>query len=610
MIDEISQTLPRRKGVFVLKIVFLAVLMGFASALSTQYLAYSFEYSNALGNPFYGNIYWPWMAPMWALEWWPQRQETFYFSAVIFLTSISILFVFYLLIAMFISRKYKAMAGLHGTARWATKKEINASALIGNVGVFIGGWFDRKGKKLHYLRHNGPENILAFAPPRSGKGVGLVLPTLLTWPGSVICYDIKGENWALSSGWRKYSGNKVFKFDPTDENTACFNPLSEIRLNTVFEVGDAQNIATMLVDVDGKGLHDHWSKTAFSLLTAAILHCCYEQKNVHKAQSTLADVGTLLANPTMETEEVLTHMLTFQHLNDTPHSYIEQEARSLLNMSSRELSSVISTAISSLTLYRDPLIARATNRSDFRIKDLMNHDDPISLYIVVSPADAERLRPVIRLIITQILRRLTAKMEFSDGLTKIDYRHRLLLLLDEFPSLKRLPVIEEGLAFMAGYGIKAYLIAQDFQQIVSTYGREENISGTCQVRIAFAPNNITTADLLSKMTGTTTIIKKQISISGKRMGYALGHMSETSQEVQRPLLTADEILRLPSAKKDGHQKILEAGDMLIFIAGQSPIYGRQVLFFKDEVLTARAKVLPPTKKESIAMPLPKDFQED
>lgn len=87
MIDEVSQTLPRRKGALVLKIVFLAGLMGFASALSTQYLAYSFEYSAALGNPLYGNLYWPWMALMWALEWWPQRQETFYFSAVIFLTS-------------------------------------------------------------------------------------------------------------------------------------------------------------------------------------------------------------------------------------------------------------------------------------------------------------------------------------------------------------------------------------------------------------------------------------------------------------------------------------------------------------------------------------------
>ena len=94
------------------------------------------------------------------------------------------------------------------------------------------------------------------------------------------------------------------------------------------------------------------------------------------------------------------------------------------------------------------------------------------------------------------------------------------------------------------------------------------------------------------------------------MGYALGHMSETSQEVQRPLLTADEILRLPGAKKDNHQKILEPGDMLIFISGQSPIYGKQVLFFKDEVLTARANVLPPTKKESIAIPRHNAFQDD
>lgn len=176
------------------------------------------------------------------------------------------------------------------------------------------------------------------------------------------------------------------------------------------------------------------------------------------------------------------------------------------------------------------------------------------------------------------------------------YKHRLLLMIDEFASLKRLPVIEEALAFMAGYGLKAYLIVQDLQQIIGAYGREEGLVGNCHVRIAYAPNKMETAELLSRMSGQTTIIQKKTTVSGKRFGYALGQVSETMQEVQRPLITADEAMRLPAAVKDVNDKITEPGHMLIFVAGHAPIYGRQILYFRDPAFQARAEV--PTPKIS------------
>lgn len=134
-------------------------------------------------------------------------------------------------------------------------KEIN--------GVYVGGWYDESAKRTRYLIHNGPEHLLAFAQTRSGKGIGLILPTLLAWKGSVLCYDIKGENWAFSAGWRKQTGNKVMKFDPTttDGSSVAFNPLSEIRLGEFQEVADAQNIASILADPQGKGLESHREKT-------------------------------------------------------------------------------------------------------------------------------------------------------------------------------------------------------------------------------------------------------------------------------------------------------------------------------------------------------------
>lgn len=579
-----------------------AVLMLLASAATTQYLAAEFKYHEALGSAVVGKFYLPWAWIGWASSWWDSHTALMQKAVTIFTAGSTVALVVYALGVMFSSRKAEAIEGLHGTAHWASRKEIQDGGLLprgkekSSEGVYVGAWKDEHTEKLHYLRHNGPEHVLAFAPTRSGKGVGLVLPTLLSWKGSVLCYDIKGENWALTAGWRKnYAGNKVMKFDPaaTDGSCVAFNPLAEIRIGEAQEVGDTQNVATMLVDPDGKGLVDHWSKTSHALLTGAILHCCYVVQAEQGRRATLADIGSLLANPEMTIEQVLESMLEYHHLGDRPHPLVAQEARAMLNKDERELSSVVSTAISYLTLYRDPIVAKNTSRSDFHIHDLMNNEDPVSLYLVVRPSDADRLRPLIRLLITQIVRRLTEKMDFEDGRSVAHYKHRLLLMIDEFASLKRLPVMEEALAFMAGYGLKAYLIVQDLQQITGAYGREEGLVGNCHVRIAYAPNKIETAELLSRMSGQTTVVRKQTTVSGKRFGYMLGQVSESMQEVQRYLITADEVMRLPAAVKDSNDKITEAGHMLIFVAGQAAVYGRQILYFRDATFQARAKVPAP-----------------
>jgi len=497
-------------------------------------------------------------------------------------------------------KNLRSNEGLHGTAHWAARPEIEASGVLPDEkaedrnGVYVGGWYDPKQRRTRYLIHDGPEHVLAFAPTRSGKGVGLILPTLLSWRGSVLCYDIKGENWALTAGWRKREGNRVMKFDPTaaDGSGVAFNPLAEIRLGEPQEVADAQNIASMLADPKGEGLASHWAKTGHALLTAAILHCCYT-----KPGATLADVGAVLADPEKTLEEVLNEMLEHPHKDGQPHPLIAQEARAMLNKAEAEQAGVVSTALSFLSLYRDPLVAQNTGRSDFRIHDLMNDENPVSLYLVVRPSDSDRLRPLIRLVVTQIVRGLTEKIEFADGKSVAHYRHRLLLLLDEFASLKQLAVIEEALAFMAGYGIKGYLIVQDVQQLTKAYSKDESIMGNCHIRIAYAPNKLETAELLSRMAGKSTVVKKQTSLSGKRSG-GLGSVNESLQEVQRPLLTADEAMRLPGMRKNSKGEI-EAGDMLIFAAGHAPIYGRQILYFQDPVFAARAKIPAPECSDRI-----------
>ena len=233
------------------------------------------------------------------------------------------------------------------------------------------------------------------------------------------------------------------------------------------EVRDVQNIADILVDPEGaRERRDHWEKTAHALLTGAILHVLYAEE-----EKTLARVATFLADPSRSILRTLKIMLTTNHVGTDAvpmaHPVVASIARELLNKSDNERSGVVSTAMSFLGLYRDPLIAATTARSDWRIADLMHAERPVSLYLVVPPSDISRTKPLVRLVLNQIARQLTETLGAVDGDAP---RRRLLLMVDEFPALGRLDFFESSLAFLAGYGVRAFLVAQSLHQIDKAYG--------------------------------------------------------------------------------------------------------------------------------------------
>ena len=227
----------------------------------------------------------------------------------------------------------------------------------------------------------------------------------------------------------------------------------------------------------------------------------------------------------------------------------------------------------------------------------MDHDRPVSLYFITNPDDLIRLKPLARLLLTRIVAGLAGRMEFHDGRSITAHKHRLLMMLDEFPSLGKLDIFETALAYIAGYGIKAYIITQDVQQLYKAYSTHESIVSNCHVQLAFAPNKQETAEWLSKKTGQTTVIKEHISTSGKRFGMVLGQVSRSYQESQRPLMTPDEISKLPGmhTKADAETP----GEMLVFVAGQPVIKGRQTPYFLDPTFNTRSKISPPKESDSI-----------
>ncbi|TDW58875.1 type IV secretion system protein VirD4 [Novosphingobium sp. PhB55] len=454
--------------------------------------------------------------------------------------------------------RQKGRVTTYGSARWAGHREIVRAGLLGNAGLMLG----KLGSQ--YVRHDGPEHVLAFAPTRSGKGVGLVVPTLLTWTGSAVIHDIKGENWTLTAGWRARFSHSLL-FNPTDAASAHYNPLLEVRRGAN-EVRDVQNIADILVDPEGAlERRNHWEKTSHSLLVGAILHILYAEE-----EKTLARVATFLSDPQRSFAATLRAMLTTNHLGDDKaprvHPVVASAARELLNKSENERSGVLSTAMSFLGLYRDPTIAEVTSRCDWRIADLVDAEQPCSLYLVIPPSDISRTKPLVRLVLNQIGRRLTEQL---DGFGGADRKHQLLMMLDEFPALGRLDFFETSLAFMAGYGIRAFLIAQSLNQIEKAYGEHNSILDNCHVRVAFAANDERTAKRISDALGTATEQRAMRNYAGHRLAPWLAHVMVSRQETARQLLTPGEVMQLSPDEE------------LILVSGMAPIRAGKLRYYRD-----------------------------
>ncbi|HYN38465.1 MAG TPA: type IV secretory system conjugative DNA transfer family protein, partial [Rhodospirillales bacterium] len=457
---------------------------------ATQYVAFSFGYHAALGGGMLAigdvAIYPPWALFSWWFAWGRQYPQVFAIAGgIVAATTIaSTLFRFITVL------RRKATVRSFGERVWGTAIDARRAGLFASSGIVLGRLDGR------ILVYHGDGHVLVTGAARSGKGAGLVIPTLLTWPASVVAYDIKGELWTLTAGFRARHTRTLF-FNPTDPRSVRFNPLLEVRRGPN-EIRDVQNIATILVDPSSSKEHyDVWDQNARQLLVALILHVLYAEPDERK---TLGRVRELL----MDIEAAVVAMATTCHClgangQPEPHPEVRRTAMALASKTERIRSSVQVTAEGYLELYADPIVCANTSASDFRIGDLMCDAQPMSLYLIPPASDTERLRPLIRLMLNQIGRGLLEHLD-RDNVGR-DKRHKLLLLVDEFPSLGKLSFLETIMQEMPGYGLKAMLVTQSINAITKSYGRDNVIIDNCEIVTAFASQDTETQGRVSRMVG-------------------------------------------------------------------------------------------------------------
>ncbi len=476
-----------------------------------------------------------------------------------------------------------------GASKWATLAEVRKAGLLPKpstapaviVGQFGGSgltgidWFRRRCK---VLRYDGPEHQLVTGATRSGKGVGHVVPTLLSWSHSALVYDTKSELWEITAGFRSRFSH-VFFFNPTRDDSVRYNPLLEVRRGAK-EVADTQNIVEMLVNSTGeKQTFDVWDQHASQTLVALILHVLYveEDKSLGRVRDLLLDF-----DDTFPVMMQTTHRIDPQTGQPQTHPEVARVAKDMLAQPPKFQAGVRATAAGYLILFADEVVRRNTSASDFRVADLMCAENPVTLYLQPPPSDGPRLRPLMRILLNQACRALLEHLD-TDA-TGRPKRHRLLLELDEFATLGRLEFLQTNLRQMSGYGIKAHLIVQSFSDIVESYGRDNTILDNCHVVVSFACADTVTQQRVSQMAGTVTEYRRGYSRPRPRSLLAWlsrgdSHGSTSDAEQVRPLMQPGEVRELPQDQQ------------LVFVTGHPPIRCRKVRYYRDPRFCGR--LMPP-----------------
>jgi type IV secretion system protein VirD4 len=461
---------------------------------------------------------------------------------------------------------------LHGEARFARESEIRQEQLRSKSGIIVG----QKGGR--YLVFGGTEHVLLEAPTRAGKGVGVVIPNLLSWADSVVVLDVKRENWDITAGFRARHGQAVYLFDPLDPEgrTARYNPLSFIdRLDDVDVVNELQKIGGMLFPAPEKA-DPFWAEAAraafvgVGALVAANPALPYTIGEIYR-RLTAGDPKVELPKVVEEAQK------RGQRLSQACVSALSD----FTSASDNTFSGIKQTITSKLSLWLNPYVDAATSETDFDLRQVRR--ERISIYLGVSPDNIDRIAPVYNLFLQQLIDLNTRELPASGGQVSV------LLLLDEFARLGEAPVIASAFSYVAGYGLRLLPVIQSRSQPRGIYGADvtDEIIANCGLEVVFTPKELRVANELSERLGffTMNVKSKSRTIHGM-----LANRSISESDQRRALMMPQELMQMPK------------GDLLLLRGGIPPVRARKIEYFRSRHFTSRISDPPKVAPRLIMIP--------
>jgi type IV secretion system protein VirD4 len=451
---------------------------------------------------------------------------------------------------------------LHGAARWASEAELVGAGLRAERGIVLG----RRGGRL--LIFGGPEHVMLHAPTRTGKGVGIVIPNLLTWPDSTVVLDVKRENWTATAGFRAAHGQQAILFDPLDAEgrTARFNPLAHIdRDDPIAVLDELQKLAVMLFPAPDN-TDPFWSEAARTGFVGVGAY-------VAETPELPFSLGAIYAELTGgDPRTRLPAMMAARVDAGRPLSFgCTSALNDFCSASENTFASIKQTITARMNLWLNPRVCAATDESDFDLRDLRSRR--ISLYLGVSPDNLARVAPLYNLLLQQLVDLNTRELPSGE-------RHPVpvLVLLDEFARLGHARVIAHGFSYVAGYGLRLLAVLQSPAQLRAEYGPDlaEEIVSNCGLEVAFAPKELKVAQDLSERLGYWTYKGRSRS---RPSGLSSGRRSVSESDQQRALMMPQELIQMP------------ADQLLVLRAGTPPVRGRKIVYWRERAFTER--LLPP-----------------
>ena len=448
--------------------------------------------------------------------------------------------------------------------------------------IVVGVWRGR------YLRFAGQQFVLLAAPARSGKGVGIVIPNLLSYPDSVVVLDIKRENYALTAGFRRAHGQDVYLFDPFAEDgcTHRYNPLSAIS-DGLFRVGDILGIGYALYPPGGHD--DFWKDQARNLFLGIVLLLCEwrDAKRAGKGSSipdypvTMGEVLRQSSGNGMPVKSYLQRSLV-QHRDLLSGPCVDALNRFLSN-DDKVLASILATFHAPLTIWANPIVDAATSANDFDLRDVRRRR--MSLYIGITPDHLSEAALLVNLVFSQLVNLNTKQLPEADP----TLRFQCLLLLDEMTAIGKIHIIARAVAYMAGYNLRLLSVIQSVAQLESVYGRADarTFLTNHAMQILYAPREQKDANEYSEMLGTFTDHSRSVSRSSAILG-GRGGSSESTSEQRRALLLPQELKELGRVKE------------IILLENTKPILADRICYWRDPVFASRVSAAPSVPAMNLA----------